>query len=97
MNLCPICDRELEPGTTDLHHLIPKQKGGAKSGTIEIHRFCHTKIHATIDNYQLAKFYNTVELLRSHPDLEKFIKWVRNKPPSYYDKNDQSSKKRNRR
>lgn len=94
---CPLCGRELLPGTSDLHHLVPKQKGGAKGETVEIHRFCHTKIHSTIDNYQLAKFYNSIELLKSHPDIEKFIKWVKSKPADYYDKNLQSSTKRRKR
>lgn len=97
MNECPLCGRPLEPGTTDLHHLIPKQKGGTHKGVVEIHRFCHSKIHSTLDNTQLSKYYNTIELLKTHPDIEKFIKWVKNKPPTYYDKNNQNSNKRHRR
>ena len=94
MNLCPICDRDLEPNTTDLHHFIPKQCGGAKIPPVEIHKFCHSKIHSLFSNKELAKKYYSAELLRSHPDMEKFIIWVRNKAPSYYDKNTQSATRR---
>lgn len=97
MTLCPICDRELEFGTTDLHHFVPKQCGGSKIPPVEIHKFCHSKIHSTFTNKELAKKYNTPELVRAHPEIEKFIIWVKNKPPSYYDKNNQSSNRRKRR
>lgn len=97
MNQCPICDRELEPGTTDLHHFVPKQYGGAKIPPVEIHKFCHSKIHSVFTNRELAKKFNTPESIRSHPDMEKFVIWVANKPASYYDKNNQTAKRRTRR
>jgi hypothetical protein len=97
MNQCSICDRVMEPGTTDLHHFIPKQCGGSRIPPVEIHKFCHSKIHSLFSNKELARKYHTAELLRSHPDMEKFIIWVSNKAPSYYDKNVQAVNRKKRR
>ena len=94
---CPICDRILEPGSTDLHHFVPRQYGGAKIPPIEIHKFCHSKIHSVFTNRELAKTYNTPTAIRAHPEFEKFIAWVAKKEPSYYDKNTQTVKRKTRR
>lgn len=85
---CPLCDRIVEKGDGDDHHLVPVQKGGKRGPTVHIHRFCHTKIHATFTNYELAKVYSTVEALRAHPEIAKFIAWVEDKPSSFKVKND---------
>ena len=31
--------------------------------------------------------YNTADKLRAHPEMQKFIKWVRKKDPEFYDRN----------
>lgn len=86
--VCSICDRVVEKGDGDEHHLIPKHKGGEEGPTVHIHRFCHTKIHSLFTNYELAKTYNTPEKIREHPDMAAFIKWVANKPSNFKMKND---------
>jgi hypothetical protein len=78
----------------DRHHLIPRQKGGSKGPTVDLHRFCHTKIHSIFTNKELAKTYNTVEALQAHPEIAKFIEWVATKPSSFYMKNSETGGKK---
>ena len=84
-NICPLCSRELaEP--SNRHHLIPKSKGGKNTPAILLHKICHDKIHAVFTEKELKKYYNTFERLQQHEEMAKFIKWVRNKEPGFYDK-----------
>lgn len=92
---CCICDRMIEVGDGDEHHLIPRQKGGRDGPTVHIHRFCHTKIHATFTNYELAKVYSTPEAIRAHPIMADFITWVADKPSDFYMKNAAHNERRN--
>lgn len=39
-------------------------------------RPCHATIHQTLSETELAEVFNTVELLRSHPDLSRFFAWA---------------------
>lgn len=62
----------------DAHHLVPKSRGGVE--TIILHRLCHRQIHALLTESQLARNYSTIEALRSHPEIAKFIEWIGSKP-----------------
>ncbi len=97
MNTCPICNRELgDESFVQFHHLIPKTFKGREG--IIIHRICHQKIHATFSERELLNYYHTVERILEHDEINKFIKWVKNKPSSFYDKNDDTySRKKKRR
>lgn len=84
-SICPLCGRDLaEP--CNKHHLLPKSKGGKNTPTILLHKICHDKIHAIFKEIELKRHYNTIEKLRQHEEMAKFIKWVRNKEPEFYDK-----------
>ena len=84
---CPICDRDMIKNRfVDDHHLIPKCKNGRYTDKITIHRICHSKIHSIWKESELAGYYHTVERIREHPDMQKFIKWVAKKPPEFYTK-----------
>lgn len=48
-----------------------------------IHQTCHSMIHKTLTETELARSYNTVEALRSHPELARFFTWVAKRPPSW--------------
>lgn len=90
---CPICDRPMIKGNSiDKHHFYPKCKGGRK--TEFLHRICHRKIHSLFTENELAKTYNNAEDIREHPEIIKFIKWVNNKQPEFYDKNITHKRKR---
>lgn len=77
--LCELCARDCDRLT--LHHLIPKQhtkrKNLAPGPTIDICSACHRQIHSMFDNRQLAHDLNSIEKLRQHPKMERFIRWVR--------------------
>ena len=48
-----------------------------------LHHICHKEIHATLREAELARNYNTIEALRAHPRLARFIKWVSARPPGF--------------
>lgn len=81
MPVCPLCDRPIPPDQEDAHHLVPKLKGGKV--TQVLHRVCHRQIHALFSEAELARELSTVESLRAHPDMQKFLVWVRKKPPGF--------------
>lgn len=81
---CLLCGRLLaEP--CNKHHLIPVSKGGRHTTTIVMHKICHDKIHAVFTEMELKRYYHTIERLQQHEEIAKFIKWVRNKEPEFYD------------
>lgn len=63
------------------HHLVPKSKGGKQAE--RVHHVCHGKIHATWDETQLRDEYNTWEKLRTAPEMQTFIAWIRKKHPEF--------------
>lgn len=81
---CELCEREMDKLT--LHHLVPRQHTKRKkidtSPTIEICSACHRQIHVLFDNKLLAKELNTLEKLKSTPQMEKFLNWVRKQTPN---------------
>ena len=82
--ICPICEREIPDAQKDAHHLVPKSKGGR--ATEYLHRICHRQIHGLFTETELARTLNTAEALRAHPLMQKFIAWVSNKPPGFYER-----------
>lgn len=76
--VCQLCMRPIPKSQRDAHHLIPKSRGGID--TVILHRLCHRQIHATLTETQLARTYSTIEALKNHPEIAKFIEWVRSKP-----------------
>ena len=58
------------------HHLWPRaikcKKGKKPKDTIIVHRYCHDKLHSVFTNKELAKTYNTVEKIVSHPEMSSF-------------------------
>lgn len=83
-NICPLCSRELaEP--MNRHHLTPISRGGRGTTTVIMHKICHSKVHAVLNEKELASQYNTIEALQGQEEIAKFIKWVSKKPPEFYD------------
>jgi hypothetical protein len=77
-SVCELCMRPIPKSQRDAHHLIPKSRGGVD--TVILHRLCHRQIHAVFTENQLARSYSTIEALKGHPEMAKFIEWVSNKP-----------------
>ena len=80
--VCPLCDRVIPPAQRDLHHLVPKCKGGRQ--TEFLHRVCHRQVHALLTESELARQYATVDALLQHPELQAFVAWVKTKPDDFF-------------
>lgn len=90
---CPICDRLMIKGPSiDKHHFMPKCKGGRE--TEYVHKICHRKIHSLFTESELAKEYYDPEKVKAHPEIQKFITWVKKKEPDFYDRNEQHNRKK---
>lgn len=83
--LCALCGRPIPPGARrSAHHLTPKLRGGKGGPTAEMHQICHNEIHARLTETELARAYSTPEALRAHPELARFIAWVRKRPDGFH-------------
>ena len=90
--VCPLCDRGIPPAQRDAHHLIPKSRGGAQ--TVVLHRICHRQIHALLTPAELERQFATVDALRRHPPLARFLDWVRRKPNDFFERTRKSQRLR---
>jgi 5-methylcytosine-specific restriction endonuclease McrA len=78
---CSLCGRCVPRRLITRHHLTPRQKGGKAEHRAPMCRPCHKQLHATYTNGQLCKLYNSIEALRSAPELEAFLGWIRKQKP----------------
>ncbi len=85
--ICPLCDRPIPPALESRHHLIPKLKGGKHGPIAVLHTICHSKIHSVFTEAELARSYSTIEALRDHEEIAKFIRWIRKRPPEFRSRN----------
>lgn len=79
--ICPLCARPLGL-RRERHHLVPRLKGGRQ--TVLLHPICHRKIHSLFSEALLARSYATVDALRAHPEIARFIAWLAGKPPDFH-------------
>jgi hypothetical protein len=77
-----------------LHHLVPRLRGGTSGPTVLLHQICHNEVHATLSETELARRYNTVEALRAHPRIARFVEWVHDKPPEFHKRSDGTGRRR---
>ena len=78
---CALCRRPLG-ARVEWHHLVPKSEGGRTIAPV--HPICHRTIHATLPNAELARTYADPEVLRAHPDIARFVRWVAGKHPDFH-------------
>lgn len=75
------------------HHLIPRTRHKNKKTkrdftrdqlheSIKICRACHNQIHAVFKEKELEREYNRVSAIKSHPEIKKYIDWIKDKPES---------------
>ena len=80
--ICPLCLRSIPANVAQSkHHLTPKLKGGKTGETVLLHHICHKEIHASLTEAELARDYHSIDALRQHPRIAKFINWIKNGPP----------------
>ena len=75
--ICELCQREVSFVTK--HHLLPKQEGGKHTETVGLCQPCHSTIHVTFSNQELAKKFRTVSALQNAEPLQKYLNWVKTK------------------
>jgi len=104
---CELCGREV--ATLTRHHLIPRTRHSNKRNKREFERAdvktriawvcrpCHNHIHALFTEKQLEREFNRLEDLRAHPDVARFVAWIRNKPDGFRPANQASTAKREER
>ena len=78
--VCALCERPFGR-LREKHHIVPKSKGGKV--TIALHPICHSKIHSVFTRTELTNL-GTIEALKTHPDMKKFIRWLSKKHPDFH-------------
>ena len=85
---CQLCERTLRNGTTE-HHLIPRtchrnrwfRKRYTREQmrqTVRLCSDCHGSVHRLIESEkELGREYGSLEQLKSHPLIAKYVTWVR--------------------
>lgn len=92
IDVCALCRRPVPRNQRDLHHLVPKSKGG--KATALLHRICHRQLHALFTETELAEKYASLEALLADDDVREFVQWVRTKPDGFYERTRSSKRKR---
>lgn len=88
---CDLCGRDEE---LTRHHLIPRTRHRNKRtkrefereevrATVGLCRPCHAQLHKLFTEKELEREWNSLERLRAHPDVEKFVRWVAPKPSGF--------------
>ena len=87
---CELCERIV--GEVTKHHLIPRTRHSNKKNKKEFDRTevrtrlalfcrpCHKQVHAVLTEKQLERDYNTLDFLKEHEEIAKFIAWIKTKP-----------------
>jgi hypothetical protein len=87
---CELCGRTALEVTR--HHLIPRtrhtnkrnkrmfDRDEVKTRLAWLCRPCHGFIHKVLSEKELETQFNTVEALRAHPEIAKFVDWVSRRP-----------------
>ncbi len=90
---CELCGRTM-PGLTQ-HHLIPRtrhrnkrvQKQFARAEMLTrilwVCRPCHSHIHTVLSEKELAQHFYTRTALLQHPDIQRFVEWIRKRPAGF--------------
>jgi hypothetical protein len=46
---------------------------------------------------ELAQLFSTPEAIRAHPEMQRFVRWLRRKPPEFWVRTEQARSKGQRR
>jgi len=88
---CALCGRPA-PDLTE-HHLIPRSeharlrgrpgfdREAARQQTVTLCVPCHRTVHAELSSRELAEDFRTLEALRKHPGIARFVAFARRQDP----------------
>lgn len=71
---CALCRREVDRIT--VHHLVPRARGGNHGPKANLCSTCHRQVHAMFSVATLAEELYSIELLRAHPRIAAFLRWM---------------------
>lgn len=92
IGICELCGRQ--DVLLTVHHLTPREEGGAFLPTALLCIACHKQVHALYTNQELAACLNTLDALRQDEKLVPYIKWIRKQPASKLVKTKTSKQRR---
>jgi hypothetical protein len=89
---CELCGRRETELTA--HHLVPRSQHGrltrihddfdidaARQRVARLCPGCHRTVHAVLSDRELADAYASIEALRRHPEIARFVAWARRQQP----------------
>ncbi|MHA2062872.1 MAG: HNH endonuclease [Candidatus Thorarchaeota archaeon] len=90
---CPLCEREVDLGYTDKHHLKTRKKD--KHDEERICLQCHKTIHGLFLNtvLRIREDLQTVEGLKEEPQFAKALGFIRKMKPGVFMKMRQSKRR----
>ncbi len=90
---CQLCGRAMAHLTR--HHLIPRTRhrnkraqkrfpvADMRTRILWVCRPCHNHIHDVLTEKELEADYHTRKALLAHPEISRFIGWIRGKPAGF--------------
>ena len=88
---CEMCQRVT--GFLTEHHLIPRathskkvrREYGEECNTRKamLCVACHRQVHYLFSNKHLSKNLNSIDMLKADSEVDKYIKWIKNKPDDF--------------
>ncbi|HEY7031284.1 MAG TPA: hypothetical protein VH482_08165 [Thermomicrobiales bacterium] len=91
IGVCALCGREER---LTRHHLIPRTRHHNKwnkrefdralvKETIGLCRPCHAQVHALFSGKELERKWNSIEKIREHPEVARYLEWIAGKPAGF--------------
>jgi 5-methylcytosine-specific restriction protein A len=78
--ICELCRRDVDQYTR--HHLIPKSRSKKSKELVVLCKACHGMIHRIFANMELETQYFDLQSIYNHPEVKKFLQWVRKQDPN---------------
>ena len=84
---CQLC--EIDEMALTGHHIIPRMRhnkrvkrdlGRDRNDTVDLCNPCHGHIHALFTEKELEREYFTIEKLKGHVAVQRWIEWKRKRP-----------------
>ena len=92
IGLCQLCGRET---SLTRHHLVPQcrhrnkwnkknfDRRAVKTNLLLLCAGCHKQLHALFSEKELERRLHDLPSLLAEPEVQKFVAWIREKPPGF--------------